>query len=92
MPLDAIKNPTTNEAHAPKHFEVEYRVLDHWFTYKCTTAYEALDAIAAIRAHRPGQILVDMDEMMENLIKIKNGDALYYQNNTFAIRYVDGEV
>lgn len=87
MPVHSAN--TTMESYA-KHFEIDYRVIDHLFTYRCTTAYEALDAIASIKAASGKDI--NMDEMMEILIAMKNNKLLTHHNAAYSIRYIDGEV
>lgn len=76
-----------------KHFEIGYHVGNHLFTYVCTTAYEALEALMSIGAvDRASGIIGKEDEIMALLLDMKNGTLLTHHAYKYTIRYVDGEV
>ena len=77
-----------------KHFEIIYFVGNHAFTWECTTAYEALEAVSDIMAHdNRGHYYDDkMDELMKDIVEMKSGKKLSIECRVFKIRYVDGEV
>lgn len=76
-----------------KHFEIGYHVGNHIFTYSCTTAYEALEALMSIGAtDRASGIIGQEDDLMEMLLKFKSGSRLSLHSHRFSIHYVDGEV
>lgn len=73
-----------------KHFEIGIQACNHLFTYECTSAAEAYDAI--MDASIAFGFEVDMDEVMGVLVDMKRGDALSHQKHHFQIAYRDGEV
>ena len=75
------------------HFEITYFIGSHSFTYMCTTAYEALDALADIFQHEPMfRGAVDMDHIMSLLLDMKSGKTISTENHKYMIKYVSGEV
>ena len=70
-----------------KHFEINYYHNGITFVYKCTTAYEALEAVRAM-----GVPLDEMDAYMDILITFKKGQYITHSHSNFSIRYIDGEV
>ncbi len=75
-----------------KHFEIGYGIGNHTFTWACSTAYEALDALADIFSHDPRAKKLEMDEYMEILLDIKSGKRTSYNECPVLIHYLDGEV
>lgn len=74
----------------PHHFEIQVKTSKFFFSYECTTAYEAYQAIedAVITFN----MNVDMDKMMETLINMKNEKTLSFENKWFIIKWKEGEV
>lgn len=77
-----------------KHFEIIYFVGNTPFTFECSTAYEALEAISDIMTldKRHCFYTGKMDELMEQLVQMKNGGVTGFETNVFRVRYIDGEV
>lgn len=74
-----------------KHFEIDYLVGSHTFTFKCSTMYEALDAIADIAIYDE-KFTFNADNFMTILVMIKTDKLSSYEDNKISLRYVDGEV
>lgn len=75
-----------------KHFEIDYFVGTHTFTFKCTSASEAYDALIDLFKNHLDYFLSDLDYFMDMLVRMKNGTTNCFGTHLFAIRYVDGEV
>ena len=75
------------------HFEITYFVGSHAFVFVCSTACEALDALADIFQREPVfRGSVDMDYVMSMLLDIKSGKTLSTQNHKYMVKYLPGEV
>lgn len=77
-----------------KHFEIIYTVGSTAFTFECSTAYEALEALSDILTWDKRQCFYsgEMDKLMEQLVRMKNGGHTGFEANMIRVRYVDGEV
>lgn len=75
-----------------KHFEITYLILNHGFVYKCTTAYEAIEALASLQQVDDIIKHYDLDKLMEKLVLMKNEELLKYESGKLRIKYVDGEI
>lgn len=74
-----------------KHYEICYYIGRHAFTFACTTAHEAYEAMADIAAH-DASAHIDLDDIMQSLVSMKHGDQRSFTKAKFSIRYLDGEV
>lgn len=76
-----------------KHFEIAYRILRTTFTYECTTAAEALDALMEIMATDTAAApSANADEYMKILVDMKFGSTRAHEHGRVRVAYVDGEV
>lgn len=74
-----------------KHFEISVKLGHHAFTFCCTTMSEAYDAIMDIATSSVTDN-IDLDEVMEMLIKMKNGWMLAHIDHYWSIHVRNGEV
>lgn len=72
------------------HFEINVKAGYHVFTFMCSTAYEAYQAIED--AMITFKMDVDMDKMMQTLMDMKNGNTISSENKWFMIQWKEGEV
>lgn len=76
-----------------KHFEITYHILNHSFTCKCSTIYEAAQTLYDIGTHDPRAFDVsEIDKYIETLMSLKDGHLLSHVSHHFSIKYVEGEV
>jgi hypothetical protein len=77
-------------ANKAKHFVISVKSAAHIFTYECTGAYEAMEAI--VDAARTFGFNVDNDDVMESLVSIKNGNLLSRDSFRWSVALKDGEI
>ena len=74
-----------------KHYEITLFVGNSSFIFKCSTMYEALDAIRNIitldHAHK-----LDIDAYYEIIYAMKHGSIIQHNNHILRIEYKEGEV
>ena len=74
-----------------KHFEITLFIANSSFVFKCSTMYEALDAIRNIRTLDHARKL-DIDAYFEIIYAMKHGSMIQHNNHILRIEYIDGEV
>lgn len=78
---------------ASKHFEINLKAGRTEFTYKCSTAFEALEAIEnAVNSGMISSNDIDFDDYMYTLIRMLHEGFIGSEDKYFRIVYVDGEV
>lgn len=77
-----------------RHFEVEIRFAGFPFEYRCTTVFEALEAIRAVYDARHADPLSydALDELAAALLKLKGTGDSYYPDDEVAVSDVAGEI
>lgn len=73
------------------HYEIQVKASKCSFIYECSTAYEAFQAIDdAVTTFNMKH--VDMDNIMNDLMQMKNGTTISTECKWFKISYKEGEV
>ncbi len=74
------------------HYEIIVSNGHYPLTYKCSTMSEAYGCMEALRTGLLFDGAIDLDEVMETLVKMKNGERLSTKNYRYSISVVEGEV
>lgn len=75
-----------------KHYEITVENGHYPLTYKCSTIAEAYGCIETLRYRLLRSVAIDMSNIMETLVQMKNGHMLGTQTSSYSIRVLDGEI